>query len=226
MMESETPISSVAELSAGELLRSYRLEQGVELTDLANLLRVSVAKLHALEDNHWEDLHDAMFVRSLALAVCRQLKTDAKDVLALLPQHDHSKLGEKNEKGLNSPLTRPSLLPQSAFVNFHLLFTPMRWSALGILLVALGIAVWPDVQPWLVFKETTEPPVQVLAPMPTEEHLEKNMVITNVQSAAVPLPAASPLVIQPAASASTGNSGADAQQTLTNNGSTGRNDAR
>ena len=89
-----TPLTT----TAGDILRDYRLDQKVSLIDLANVLRVSVIKLEALENNAWDQLHDAMFVRSLSLAVCRQLQTDAAPVLSLLPAHDHSKLGEKNEK--------------------------------------------------------------------------------------------------------------------------------
>jgi len=142
--------------TAGDILRNYRLEQKVSLIDLASVLRVSVAKLEALENNAWDQLHDAMFVRSLSLAVCRQLQTNATPVLALLPKHDHSKLGEKNEKGLNSPLSRPSLLPQSTFDNLNVFFTPMRWAALGLFVLALCLAIWPEVQHWIVFKDNPE----------------------------------------------------------------------
>ena len=69
--------------TAGEILRNYRLAQQVSLNDLASVLRVSVAKLEALENNAWDQLHDAMFVRSLSLAVCRQLQADSVPVLAL-----------------------------------------------------------------------------------------------------------------------------------------------
>lgn len=176
--------------TAGDILRDYRLDQKVSLIDLANVLRVSVTKLEALENNAWDQLHDAMFVRSLSLAVCRQLQTDAAPVLSLLPAHDHSKLGEKNEKGLNSPLSRPSLLPQSTFDNLTVFFTPMRWAALGLFILALALAVWPEVQHWIVFKDN---PVAVGAsvtpvvlPADPSEGREVTMVITPVQSAAIP----------------------------------------
>lgn len=176
--------------TAGDILRDYRLEQKVSLIDLANVLRVSVTKLEALENNAWDQLHDAMFVRSLSLAVCRQLQTDAAPVLSLLPAHDHSKLGEKNEKGLNSPLSRPSLLPQSTFDNLTVFFTPMRWAALGLFILALVLAVWPEVQHWIVYKDNPEAVggsvTPVVLPAGPSEGREVNMVITPVQSAAIP----------------------------------------
>jgi cytoskeletal protein RodZ len=176
--------------TAGDILRDYRLDQKVSLIDLANVLRVSVTKLEALENNAWDQLHDAMFVRSLSLAVCRQLQTDAAPVLSLLPVHDHSKLGEKNEKGLNSPLSRPSLLPQSTFDNLTVFFTPMRWVALGLFILALVLAVWPEVQHWIVYKDNPDAVgvsvTPVVLPADPSEGREVNIVITPVQSAAVP----------------------------------------
>ena len=181
-----TPLTT----TAGDILRDYRLDQKVSLIDLANVLRVSVIKLEALENNAWDQLHDAMFVRSLSLAVCRQLQTDAAPVLSLLPVHDHSKLGEKNEKGLNSPLSRPSLLPQSTFDNLTVFFTPMRWAALGLFILALVLAVWPEVQHWIVYKDNPDAVgvsvTPVVLPADPNEGREVNMVITPVQSAAVP----------------------------------------
>lgn len=176
--------------TAGDILRDYRLDQKVSLIDLANVLRVSVTKLEALENNAWDQLHDAMFVRSLSLAVCRQLQTDAAPVLSLLPAHDHSKLGEKNEKGLNSPLSRPSLLPQSTFDNLTVFFTPMRWAALGLFILALALAVWPEVQHWIVFKDNPAAVgasvTPIVLPADPSEGREVTMVITPVQSAAIP----------------------------------------
>jgi len=186
--------------TAGEILRNYRLDQQVSLTDLASVLRVSVAKLEALENNAWDQLHDAMFVRSLSLAVCRQLQTDAAPVLALLPAHDPSKLGERNEKGLNSPLSRPSLLPQSSYGAFTSFFTPMRSAALALFALALALAVWPDVQHWIVFKDNPDA-ASVAAPVviPADPNAsgETNMVVTPVQSAAIPASAATPVSVTP-----------------------------
>jgi len=199
-LEVQTPTPT-----AGDILRNYRIDQKVSLIDLASVLRVSVAKLEALENNAWEQLHDAMFVRSLSLAVCRQLQTDAAPVLALLPEHDHSKLGEKNEKGLNSPLSRPSLLPQSTFDNLNVFFTPMRWAALGLFVLALCLAIWPEVQHWIVFKDNPEAAgvaAPVVLPADPNEGREVNMVVTPVQSAAIPASGAPPVAVAPQVPAS------------------------
>ena len=151
--------------SAGAILRGYRLSHGVEIEVLAKALRVSVAKLSALENDQLDALPDAMFARALSLAVCRHLKTDANPVLALLPEKDVNRLALKSERGLDFPLERPSLLPQSSFVVIERFFTPMRWAALLVFMVAIVLAIWPDLQPWLVFKDEVQPASVVVTPV-------------------------------------------------------------
>ena len=99
--------------SAGTLLRGYREALGIKPEALASKLHVPVGKLLALEQDRLDALPDAMFARALTLAVCRQLQTDPAPVLARLPQKDVSRLVALNERGLDFPLKRPSLLPAS-----------------------------------------------------------------------------------------------------------------
>jgi cytoskeleton protein RodZ len=184
-------------------LRQLREDAGFKLDVLAQALRVSPAKLEALESDHLDALPDAMFARALTLAVCRQLKTDAAPVLALLPTQDVSRLAAKNERGLDFPLDRPSFLPQSSFVAVARLFTPMRWAAVAVLVLALGIGLWPEIHGLLVFKDDptagtvvvpVEPAIALPStevPAPVVDNVSGNMVVTTVHSAAVSAQAAS-----------------------------------
>jgi cytoskeleton protein RodZ len=202
-MTEETTTSTPSSTTAGALLRQLREDAGFKLDVLAQALRVSPAKLEALETDRLDDLPDAMFARALTLAVCRQLKTDAAPVLALLPGQDVSRLAAKNERGLDFPLDRPSFLPQSSFVVVARLFTPLRWTAMAILGVALVIGFWPEIHGLLVFKEepaagTVLVPVTPAvalpstdAPVPEMENVSGNVVVTTVHSAAVTAQAAS-----------------------------------
>lgn len=186
---------SVAQ-TAGAVLRSYREANGLKLDALAFTLRVPVAKLEALEDDRLELLPDAVFARALALAVCRLLKADPAPVLALLPGHDVSRLAVKDERGLDSPLHRPSLLPQSSFLAIQGFFSPLRGAAVAVLVLALLLAVWPDIQLGLGGSKEA-PPIAVDAPaqapvaapvvdvIPPAETNTVQMVITPVQSAAI-----------------------------------------
>jgi cytoskeleton protein RodZ len=209
-MTEETTTSTTPSTTAGALLRQLREDAGFKLDVLAQALRVSPAKLEALESDHLDALPDAMFARALTLAVCRQLKTDAAPVLALLPTQDVSRLAAKNERGLDFPLDRPSFLPQSSFVAVAHLFTPMRWAAVAVLALALVIGLWPEIHALLVFKDEptagnvvvpVEPAIALPsteAPAPVVENVSGNMVVTTVHSAAVsaqtasaPIPGAS-----------------------------------
>ncbi len=202
-MTEETNPSPPPSASAGALLRQCRETQGFKLDVLAQALRVSPAKLEALEADRLDELPDAMFARALTLAVCRQLKVDAAPVLALLPSQDVSRLAPKNERGLDFPLDRPSFLPQSNFLAVTHLFTPMRWAAVAVLAMALVIGLWPEIHGLLVFKD--EPaadglatPVVPVAALPSTEEVPpvldvkaSNMVVTTVHSTAVAAQAAS-----------------------------------
>ncbi|BDU55449.1 helix-turn-helix transcriptional regulator [Limnohabitans sp. TEGF004] len=202
-MTEETTTSTTSSTTAGALLRQLRKDAGFKLDVLAQALRVSPAKLEALESDHLDALPDAMFARALTLAVCRQLKTDAAPVLALLPTQDVSRLAAKNERGLDFPLDRPSFLPQSSFVAVARLFTPMRWAAVAVLVLALGIGLWPEIHGLLVFKDDptagtvvvpVEPAIALPStevPAPVVDNVSGNMVVTTVHSAAVSAQAAS-----------------------------------
>ncbi len=203
-MTEETLPSATPSASAGALLRHYREAQGFKLDVLAQALRVAPAKLEALEADRLDELPDAMFARALTLAMCRQLKTDAAPVLALLPSQDVSRLAPKNERGLDFPLDRPSFLPQSSFVAVVRLFTPMRWAAVAVLVLALVIGMWPEIYGLLVFKDEpaagsvvipVAPPAVTLPSTeevaPAAEIKSSNMVVTTVHSAAVAAQAAS-----------------------------------
>jgi cytoskeleton protein RodZ len=198
-MTEETTTPHSPSVTAGALLRQYREAFGLKADALALALRVSPAKLEALEADRLDELPDAMFARALTLAVCRQLKADAAPVLALLPGQDVSRLAPKDERGLDFPLDRPSFLPQSSFLMVARLFTPMRWAALAVLVLALVLGFWPEIHALLVFKD--EPAVGlVVAPvappvvaLPSTEDLapvvdaskSANMVVTTVHSTAV-----------------------------------------
>lgn len=206
--QSANPSASAPSPTAGALLRGYRTGLGLGIDALASAIHVPVAKLQALEDDRLDELPDAVFARALTLAVCRQLKADAAPVLALLPGQDVSRLAAKNERGLDFPLHRPSLLPTSSLLMVRDWFTPMRLMALAVLALALFIAVSPDFSVGTsgdsapgsatAIDAVTSPAVVVqpvettigVASAPVElPAVSGKMVITTVQSAAIPVQA-------------------------------------
>lgn len=91
-----------AAVSAGTLLRQAREVAGLHIAALAVALKVPVKKLEALEADRLDLLPDAVFARALAASVCRTLKIDAGQVLALLPQTGKPSLGLEH-----SPINTP-----------------------------------------------------------------------------------------------------------------------
>ena len=80
---------------------------GLHVAALAVSLKVPVRKLEALEDDRWDLLPDAVFVRALASSVCRTLKIDPQPVLDRLPQTSKPRLVHDGE-GINTPFRAPS----------------------------------------------------------------------------------------------------------------------
>jgi cytoskeleton protein RodZ len=139
MTESSTGASAVdaavteSGLSAGALLRAARQRQGLHLSVLAASIKVSPAKLEALEADRYDDLPDLTFARVLAKTLCRSLKIDAAPVLALLPGAVPVGLG-RVDTGLNTPFReRPGRVVPADWA-------PWRHPVLWLVVVLLGAA--------------------------------------------------------------------------------------
>ena len=128
-------------LSAGQRLRQLREEAGVHVAALAAALKVPMRKLQALEADRHDAFPDAAFMRALAASMCRTLKADPAEVLALMPQHDTHPL--KVGGGLNAPFKA-----EGAHGGVGGKREPSRPRLLSVvvallLLAALAIALWP-----------------------------------------------------------------------------------
>lgn len=122
-------------VSAGAMLRSAREKQGLHIAALAAAIKVSPRKLDALENDRWQELPDATFVRALAQTVCRTLKIDARPVLDKLPAPTQMAL-ERHDSGLNEPFRdRPGREEPSLAASA---VKPMVWAA-AVLMVAAAL---------------------------------------------------------------------------------------
>lgn len=122
---------------AGALLRAARQQQGLHIAALAASIKVTPAKLEALETGRTHELPDATFTRALALTVCRVLKIDAAPVLALLPGAPPGSL-ERVDSGLNTPFReRPGRADPAAWLPWR---HPLWWLA-GLLLAGAAAFV-------------------------------------------------------------------------------------
>lgn len=150
-MSDTTPIQlntpDAGNRDAGEMLRLAREAQGLSLDALAMVLKVTPAKLAALEDGRLEQLPDANFARALAQTVCRYLKVDAAPVLAALPAARPAPLGS-DKPPLNQPFKETRLAPhmfdREGGMDLSALFS-FKWLApLALLLAAAAVYLLPE----------------------------------------------------------------------------------
>ena len=125
---------------AGMLLREMREAHGLHVAAMAFSLKVPVNKLEALEAGRIDLLPDVVFARGLAASVCRNLKVDPAQVLALLPRHGASRLGS------DGPVVNTPFRPPGAGPNFSLrgrLVSPAVLAVLVLLVGAAALLLWP-----------------------------------------------------------------------------------
>jgi cytoskeleton protein RodZ len=193
---SAEPVPSV---QAGALLRQYREAAGLNLEDLSKQLRVSKTKLMALEQDNWTELTDVVFVRSLALSVCRYLKVDATAVLEALPRHTPSSLKTYDANGLNSPVERPKFYGASGSLGLpqFLRSKSLAWGAGGVLAAAVAYGVFSWLSEGASSEVQTLPTTQsmktevIVSPNASENATPQAGATATVSNAATPTPAAS-----------------------------------
>ena len=130
-------------ITAGRLLREAREAAGLHAATLAATLKVPLRKLEALEEDRYDLLGDAVFVRALASSICRTLKMDPQPVLERLPQTAQPRLVPKSE-GINAPFRAPSDGPGPGMLDQ--VSRPVMLTVVALLLGALVLVFLPLVQ--------------------------------------------------------------------------------
>jgi cytoskeleton protein RodZ len=97
------------QMTAGAMLRRAREEARVQLPTLAATLKVPQGKLEALEADDYGAFPDHVFMRALAMGVCRTLHVDAAPVLAALPRTELKSLSTAGT-GINATVKERSHL--------------------------------------------------------------------------------------------------------------------
>ena len=77
--------------TAGTLLREARLACGMDLSELARILKVPERKLEALEADRYAELQSMTFVRALALSACRVMRAEAAPCWRCCPSRPRSR---------------------------------------------------------------------------------------------------------------------------------------
>ena len=132
--------------SAGALLRAARERSGMHIGLLSTTLKVPVRKLELLESDRFEELHDATFVRALALSVCRVLKCDPRPILEALPRLDaRSSTLDQVSQGVNESFSQRSSAP----VVLRSAADRRGWWWAVVLLLVLATALWRVPASWM-----------------------------------------------------------------------------
>ena len=195
MTDSLQPDQTVA-MTAGQLLREARLQQGLALDVLAAQIKVAPAKIAALEEGRLDQLLDANFARALAMTVCRALKIDAGPVLAALPAAKAMPL-VSDKPALNQPFKESSRSANLSFdggwhLDLRSLLRPQWLAPAALLLIALVIYLLPDSIQWPHWGGATAPvPVASAASVPAPVASAAVSAASAVQTASTPMPAAS-----------------------------------
>jgi cytoskeleton protein RodZ len=125
--------------SAGALLRAARERSGIHIGLLSTTLKVPVRKLELLESDRFEELHDATFVRALALSVCRVLKCDPVPVLEALPRLEAVTAAlDQVSHGVNEPFPRRG----GAAVALRSPAARRAWWWVPVVLLVLAATLW------------------------------------------------------------------------------------
>lgn len=128
-----------APTTAGAMLRQMRESAGVDAALVASAMKVSLAKLEALEQDRLDQLPDVTFARGLAASICRAFGVDPAPVLERMPavapglRAADSKLNEPFRRSSDGP--EPILATRAA--------RPWLIAILVLLLGALLLWLWP-----------------------------------------------------------------------------------
>ena len=178
-MQSEEQVPTQGQATAGVLLRQAREAARMQLPVMAATLKVPQHKLEALEADDYAAFPDHVFMRALAMGMCRTLHIDAESVLAKLPRTEIKSLA-KTGPGINEAVKVRS--------SFKVTGTPLdsgnsssRKIAAGVLiLLAAAAAVY-----FVPFQQMVDGADGPGAPAPAQAQSD--------QTAAVSAPAAEPL---------------------------------
>lgn len=145
--------------SPGTLLRQGREAAGVHLASLAASLKVSVRKIEALEQDQFDQLPDAVFVRALAASVCRMLKLDPAPILDRLPATHNVKPPPQN-RGINESFRARNV--GSSTSVWSSISRPAVLAGIVLLLGALILVFLPTLRQHDAFSSSapTEAPAQ------------------------------------------------------------------
>lgn len=181
--------------TVGELLKLEREKRRISRSQLAQEIRVKENFIHALEENRFDDLPAAVFVKGYIKAYARILNFDPEPMLALLRRDfKESAKGKLVPQEFLKPVLKSSSLSSVRFILlggvgvFLVLFTyiAIRWySFISPPKVTITAPTENEVvSPQVTVQGLTEPETQVLVnsqivPVQADGSFETNITLPN-----------------------------------------------
>ena len=180
IVEAQSPAPGVDEPSAGTMLREAREASGLQMADLAGVMKVPVKKLEALEGDRFDELPDSVFVRALAASVCRTLKVNPATVLDKLPQSPRPQL-DKRERSVYIPVHTPGFPVVKSLLTFVL--KPAVLVVTALLLGVAALLFVPDTfNPLALWDSYTATPPAPPVPAVRQPEKEEKVPVAPVES--------------------------------------------
>lgn len=149
-------------------LRQARERAGLQLAELAAMLKIPVRRLEALEAGRFHELPNMTFARALALSVCRALKVDPQPILANFPASAEVRLSDI-DRTLNTPMPKRASALTSAVQSAEK--SALSWPmAFAVFMGVVAIVLWfflpgREAPPTVALQS----PVAVSAPVPAPD---------------------------------------------------------
>ena len=119
-----------AELNPGRILSRRREELGMTINDVSEVLRLSTKQIMSLEDNNYQDLPGATYVRGYLRSYARFLKLDESLVI------------EEESVGQDSTQTEIEAVSVTTQLTISDRWVKLSTIALGVLLLSLFVSRW------------------------------------------------------------------------------------
>lgn len=188
-------------LPPGQQLRAAREARGLQIDDVANVLRFSPRQIELLEADRYDDLPGATLVRGFVRGYAKLLKLDANPLLAALTPDVPPSLPEVRPPVNMGEAEDPGMIDSA-------LGRPLPWgsmAAAAIILLALGLVVYfvqtagpgglAFVSAPAIPTATTPPAAPPAVAQPATVALATPVVATPPASEAV-MPPVTPLVVE------------------------------
>jgi len=132
-----------ASVRVGAALKSAREHSGMSLGEVAERLKLSIRQLQAIENDDFQQLPGATFVRGFVRNYARFLQLDPEPLMQALEQHFPSAVNDVVNLARHDSTVQPPSMAETLAKVGHPRSRHGRWWGLGLLVLAVvALAAW------------------------------------------------------------------------------------